>query len=228
MRPVRIVIFAKAPLPGFAKTRLIPALGAEGSARLARHFLENTIGEALAADIGSVELCVTPAADNQAWRSFQFPEVLHWSWQGEGDLGERLSRAAQRVIAAGESVLLIGTDCPQLDAGLLRWAAKTLSKTDAVVSPTFDGGYALLGLNQYHSSLFENIQWSTGSVASETLAKLKQLCWRFGRSVMLHDIDEPSDLKWVPKKWNLVVTNGQGSSTKEQGVILSTGVACNV
>jgi len=201
MKPVRIVIFAKAPLPGFAKTRLIPALGAQGAADLARRMLEHTLHQALAANVGQVELCVTPPAVDPVWQALRLSELVQWSDQGEGDLGQRMARAAQRVLDGGESVLLIGTDCPQLGPDHLRRASRALGRADAALIPTFDGGYALLGLNCFHPALFTDIAWSTNTVAAETLCRSGQLGWSVQSQPMLHDIDEPADLKWLPKTW---------------------------
>jgi uncharacterized protein len=201
MKPVRIVIFAKAPQPGFAKTRLIPALGAQGAADLARRMLTHTLSKALAAKVGPVELCVTPSAADPAWQRFTIANAVQWSDQGEGDLGQRMARAAQRVLESGESVLLIGTDCPELSTACLQQAAWSLQRTDAVLFPTFDGGYALLGLTRFHPSLFTGIAWSTDTVAAETLCRLGQLGWTVQGRPRLHDIDEPADLKWLPNAW---------------------------
>lgn len=197
MKPVRTVIFAKAPLPGFAKTRLIPALGAQGAADLARRLLLRAVQEATSANVGPVELCVTPAVTDEVWRTILIPAAVQWTEQGEGDLGERMARAAQRVLDCGEAVLLTGTDCPELKAAQLQQAASALRCCDATLVPAFDGGYVLLGLKRFHRSLFEGIAWSTDRVAKETVQRLKQLEWSVQHLPMLHDIDEPEDLKWL-------------------------------
>ena len=205
LQPVHIVIFAKAPMPGFAKTRLIPVLGAQGAADLAQRLLAHTLYKAIAAKVGPVELCVTPSATDPVWRKIALPDAVQWSDQGEGDLGEKMARAAQRVLeggtSAGESILLIGTDCPQLSIAYLQQAADALQHTECTLFPTTDGGYALLGLNRFHPSLFSAIAWSTDSVAFETLCRLGQLGWSVQSHPMLHDIDEPADLQWLPKTW---------------------------
>jgi hypothetical protein len=201
MSRLRIVIFAKAPLPGQAKTRLIPTLGAQGAAALAQRMLAHTLAQALAAAVGPVELCVTPFPDETAWRSLAVPATVAWSDQGEGDLGIRMARAARRATDAGESVLIIGTDCPALDAAHLRRAATSLQTFDATLVPTADGGYVLLGLNRFHASLFEGIEWSTDTVALETRRRLQQLDWKIQSHPMLRDIDEPDDLRWLPEEW---------------------------
>jgi len=198
---VRIVLFAKAPLPGLAKTRLIPALGALGAAEFARRMMKHAVTQALAAEVGPVELCVTPFHQESTWQSLGIPAAVTWSDQGEGDLGSRMARAAQRVLAAGESVLLIGGDCPALSAEHLRRAVTSLQHFDATLVPTADGGYVLLGLTRFHASLFEDIEWSTGSVAQETLRRLEKLGWNVQTHSMLQDIDEPADLKGLAPHW---------------------------
>ncbi|MDP3190690.1 TIGR04282 family arsenosugar biosynthesis glycosyltransferase [Rhodoferax sp.] len=198
MKPVRVVIFAKAPLAGLAKTRLIPALGRQGAAEMAKRLLGHTLREAVAAQVGPVELCVTPSVDHPIWSTLTIPKSVLLTEQGEGDLGERMARAARRVLGAGESVLLIGTDCPQLHAAQLQQAASALQHAHAALLPAFDGGYVLLGLNQFDASVFPGIAWSTDSVASATFQRLAQLNWRVHIGPTLHDIDEPPDLKWLP------------------------------
>lgn len=201
MTTTRIIVIAKAPVPGFAKTRLIPALGETGAARLAARMLQHTLATALAAGIGPVELCAAPAPNDPAWRDVAVPGDVVCSAQGAGDLGARMARAAQRGCALGERVLLIGTDCPALSAAHLQRAAATLDAHNAALLPTFDGGYALLGLRQVHPSLFENMPWSTAAVASETVRRASRMGWTVKQLAHLHDIDEPDDLQWLPPAW---------------------------
>jgi rSAM/selenodomain-associated transferase 1 len=199
--PVRIVIIAKAPRPGYAKTRLIPALGAQGAAALAQQMLCYAVHIALQAGVGTVELCAAPDRDDPAWAALALPSELTWSDQGEGDLGERMARAAQRALNRGESVLLIGTDCPQMDASHLKGAATSLQTHHACLTPTLDGGYALLGLNQFHGSLFDDMPWSTAVVAAETRRRAAAISWTLHLMMALRDVDEPDDLLALPPGW---------------------------
>lgn len=201
MTITRIVIFAKSPVAGFAKTRLIPALGAETAARLARRMLLHTLQEAGAAAVGPVELCVTPKPSDRAWQGWLSVEDITWSEQADGDLGNRMAQVAKRSIAENERVLLIGTDCPQLDAVHLRSAAELLDHCDAVLFPTFDGGYALLGLRRFDPRPFEQMPWSTAAVAAQTIDRIHDLGWSLAVGRMLQDIDEPADLQWLPEDW---------------------------
>ena len=198
--PVRLVIFAKAPKPGLAKSRLIPALGEEGAAALARRMLIKAVTEAASAGIGQVEICVTPF-DDETWTELPMPREIERSDQGEGDLGARMARAAARVTGGGESVILIGTDCPGLDAAYLNDFAGRLQEKDAVLAPTADGGYAAIGLHRFAPLIFEGMDWGTDSVAYETLRRLRKLGWSTDLTRMLHDIDTPPDLKWLPADW---------------------------
>ena len=180
-------------MPGRVKTRLIPALGAEGAAALARQMLESTFAAAITADIGPVELCADPAPEDPAWAGLIPPGVETFP-QGEGDLGARLSRASARTVSHGERVLLIGADCPALDAARLRAAAAALDEHDACILPAEDGGYVLLGLTRHDPGLFENIGWSGPDVARGTIARLAALGWRTWVGETLRDVDEPADL----------------------------------
>ena len=189
----RIVIFAKAPIPGRVKTRLIPALGEEGAAQLAETMLAQTLAAARAANIGTVELCAEPDPQDPSWGGRTADADVVTS-QGDGDLGERLARAAQRVIDSGEALLLIGTDCPELDSSRLRQAAETLASEDAMMHPTMDGGYALLGLKAFDPSLFDGIAWSSATVAATTIDRIRALGWSLHVGETLRDIDEPADL----------------------------------
>ncbi len=198
----RIVIFAKAPLPGSVKTRLIPALGADGAATLARHLLAHTLSQALAADVGEVELCMSPAPPDPAWQGIAIDSAVQQTAQSGGDLGARMARAVKRVTGqpqpADTSVLLVGTDCPALTAPLLKLAAQQLEAHDAVLLPAHDGGYVLLGLKSPCRALFGHMPWSTFAVASETLRRMAALNLRVWLGPTLHDIDEPADLQHVP------------------------------
>lgn len=201
MTETRIIIFAKAPQPGLAKTRLIPALGAEGAASLARRMLETTLQRALHARTGPVELRVTPVISDSAWSDFPIPQNVEIRFQGEGDLGARLALAAKSGLECNTAVMLIGCDCPQLDSTALREAAQILRGVDAVMHPTADGGYALLGLRRFDPRLFNDIPWSTNSVARGTVQRLGALQWSLHVAALFNDVDEPADLRCLPAEW---------------------------
>jgi rSAM/selenodomain-associated transferase 1 len=197
MKPVRIIIFAKAPVAGFAKTRLIPALGAEGAAALARRMLQTALSSAINAGASAVELCVTPDIETASWKSIDLPPGIDITHQGNGDLGARMARPAQSAIERGEAVLLIGTDCAEMSPTLLGAAAARLQSLDSCIHPAADGGYLVLGLTQFSPRLFDEIAWSTHSVAAVTIERIHSLGWSLHIGDLLHDIDTPDDLRFV-------------------------------
>jgi len=198
MTTTRIVIMAKAPIPGFAKTRLSLMLGAHGAAQLAARMLKHTVEAALSADVGPVEICASPGPDHEAWSDMALSKRILWSEQCDGDLGARMACVVERAENRKEPVILVGTDCPGLDAIRFQKASTALSAHDAVIVPVVDGGYALLGLNRFHPSLFEHIDWSTERVFSQTLSRLRALDWSVRRLPMMRDVDTPMDLQYLP------------------------------
>lgn len=200
-----IIIFAKAPIAGFAKTRLIPVLGAKGAGQLAQQLLGHALVEALAVERASIELCVTPAINDPLWHSVSLPEGVSITDQGEGDLGQRMARASQRALLTHTSIIIMGTDCPGLDRVYLHQAIERLHRTDACITPVEDGGYALIGLKKYRADIFNDIPWSTDSVCAITLKRFEQLAWHVAILPALYDIDEASDLKHLDeKRWGLI------------------------
>ena len=197
-KQTRIVIFAKAPIPGFAKTRLITTLGAEGAARLAAQMLLRTVAVAREAAIGPVELCVAPDPQHVCLRELEVGSDVVWSRQSEGDLGMRMEAAVQRTLAAGENIICIGTDCVELEVSHLQKSAIALYQDSAVIAPALDGGYVLLGLSEFDPSIFRDIVWSTETVFTETMLRISRLNWRVTQLDTLRDIDEAEDLNFLP------------------------------
>jgi uncharacterized protein len=184
----RIVIFAKEPVPGLVKTRLIAELGPDGAAKMARRMLNWTVLQARETGL-AVELCGDPHP--AFW--YKPRSDLDFTAQGEGDLGDRLARAARRLLPE-EPVLLVGGDCPELGRARLCAAAEALSSHDAVIHPARDGGYVLLGIRRFDESLFSGIPWSTASVAAQTIGRIEALGWSLHVGETLRDVDEPKDL----------------------------------
>jgi rSAM/selenodomain-associated transferase 1 len=197
-KQTRIVIFAKAPIPGYVKTRLIGALGPEGAAALAAQMLLRTVAVASQAAIGPVELCVAPDPEHVCLRALEVGVDVVWSQQSEGDLGMRMATAVQRTLAVGENVICIGTDCVALTVLHLQMAAIALRENSAVIAPAMDGGYVLLGLSEFDPSIFRDIIWSTDSVFKETMVRIARLNWRVTQLETLRDIDQPEDLNFLP------------------------------
>jgi rSAM/selenodomain-associated transferase 1 len=189
----RIIVFARAPEAGCAKTRLIPLLGAAGAAQLQACMIERTLKTALAASVGPVELRCEPSAEHPLMEVFVRRHSIVGTTQCDGDLGERMQHAAESGLASAGRVLLIGTDCPAMTPADLRAADAALSSNDAVLIPADDGGYVLLGLNRSDIRLFSNIAWGGDQVLARTRERLSALGWRWLELPPLWDVDRPDD-----------------------------------
>ena len=194
LRHVQIAVLAKAPVPGFAKTRLIPALGAAGAARLQRYLTLRTVRTALAADLGPVSLWCAPDTQHRFFRALRVTTGIQCLAQPVGDLGLRMHAAFVKLCSAGP-VLLVGTDCPPMTPAHFRRAALTLHDgADAVFHPAEDGGYVLVGLRKPHESLFSAMAWSTDQVMADTRARARDLGICTRELETLWDVDVAADL----------------------------------
>lgn len=189
---VAIAILARAPLPGFAKTRLAPVLGEQGAANLQARFIERTVTTAQSAAVGPVTLWVAPDRHHPAFQAIAALPGIALAVQPEGDLGVRMLAAVE---AARGPAIVVGTDCPALTPDHLRTAAQALlDGVDVVVMPVDDGGYGLIGTQRPEPALFEGMTWSTTSVMAETRGRLIRLGLSWREPARLWDVDVPADL----------------------------------
>jgi rSAM/selenodomain-associated transferase 1 len=185
----RVVAFARFPVAGMCKTRLIPAVGADGAAAIHTRLVETCVAAMRGSGL-SIELRTTgaeaPAFEQWLGRDIAFID------QGEGDLGDRLARAATPY-----PVIFIGSDAPDLSAARLIAAAAALRDAPAVIGPAEDGGYYLLGLNAPAPWLFTDMDWGTETVFEETMRRLTAHGITPVVLEMLADVDRPEDLlRW--------------------------------
>lgn len=190
---VQVAVLAKAPIAGLAKTRLIPALGAAGAARLQRRLTRQAILTAQAAGLGPVTLWCTPDARHRFFRALNEASGVPCLVQASGDLGDRMHTAFRLHCTLGP-LLLIGTDCPPLTPAHLRRAARALcTGLDAVFHPAEDGGYAMVGLRAPQATLFTGMRWSTDAVMADTRARARDAGLTWCELETLWDLDEPAD-----------------------------------
>ena len=196
----RVLVFARAPVPGQTKTRLIPALGADGAAQLQARLILHTLATVNAAAPEKTELWCSPDTGHALFAEAAQQLQLCCLPQGEGDLGERMARAFSRALHDGRSVVIgIGTDCPALTAAHLRRAAKALSiGHDAVFIPAEDGGYTLVGLRRWIPAIFSGIDWGTSRVMAQTREQLRNAGAGWLELDSLWDVDRPEDLNRLP------------------------------
>ncbi|MGN6571271.1 MAG: TIGR04282 family arsenosugar biosynthesis glycosyltransferase [Pseudolabrys sp.] len=180
-----ISVLAKAPVPGFAKTRLIPDIGAHAAAVLQERLTARAVTTALAAGLGRVTLWCAP---DMTHRSFLDLKVA-LRRQPEGDLGDRMLAAF-----GGMPTLVIGTDCPALTPAHLREAAEALERDDVVLIPAEDGGYVLIGAKAPHPALFADMTWSVPTVLAETRARIAACGLSVAVLDTLWDVDIEPDL----------------------------------
>lgn len=198
-----VVVMAKAPVAGAAKTRLIPALGADGAARVAAAGLDATWRAAHAAATGPVALAAAPQA--------RHPALARWAEgadaidQPDADLGARMAAAMVHGWRHAPAALVIGTDAPGLDAAVLRRAAAALDDSPAVLVPAVDGGYVAVGLRadaaRLLPALFDPLPWSTPAVLARTRERLAAAGATAAELAPLHDVDTEDDLPWLPDAW---------------------------
>ncbi len=172
-----MVVFAREACAGRVKTRLIPLLGEQGAARLHARLVRHALHTACAARLGTVELWATRR-------------------QRGADLGERMHHAFQHGLRRAARMILIGSDCPVLQARDLRRAARWLAGgADAVFAPAEDGGYALVALRRVSPRLFTGIEWGGPRVMAQTRERLLALGWRWRELRTVWDVDRPADYR---------------------------------
>jgi rSAM/selenodomain-associated transferase 1 len=195
MGPVTIAIFTRAPVPGAAKTRLIPALGALGAAQFHAALTRHAIAQALASNLGPVELWCAPDALHPFFAECARDFDVALCAQPQGDLGAKMLGAFE---AAKGPLLLMGSDCPSITpADLVACACALEDGADAVFLPAEDGGYGLVGAARPIPQIFEGVDWGGPNVMAQTRHKLTALglTWREPRIVW--DVDHPDDYERV-------------------------------
>lgn len=205
----RLIIFTRYPEPGLTKTRLIPTLGAKGAATLQQQMTEYTLSKVR-------ELQNRPLSVEVRFTGGSLSLIQDWLGsdpiyqpQGEGDLGERIARSLSVAFRAGmERIVIIGTDCPGLNANLLTKAFHHLHSHDLVLGPALDGGYYLIGLRYFILELFTDINWGTAEVLHQTVAIAKKLDLSVAYLPQLADVDRPEDLP----VWEMRLSRGGGDT----------------
>ncbi len=192
---VDIAVFAKAPIPGLCKTRLIATLGAAGAARLHRRMALQTVRTALRARLGEVTLWCAPDATHRFFRALHRCFGVALRTQVEGDLGARMAAAFARA-GSKRPLIVIGTDCPVLAERHLQRSAEALRQGKAAaLLPAEDGGYVLIGLRRDSPGVFERIDWSSERVMAQTRERLHGLGLAWHEGETLWDVDRPEDVE---------------------------------
>ncbi|MGK0290584.1 MAG: rSAM/selenodomain-associated transferase 1 [bacterium] len=198
MNNLNLILFTKYPKAGNVKTRLIPALGAEGACETHQEMAEyafSLLSQYQKQQPNNHQLETHFAGGSQQEMNSWLGSNTKYTQQAEGDLGNRMSHAFQKSFQDGfQKAIIIGTDCPEITEDILEQASQQLDKTDLVLGPTTDGGYYLIGLRKHYSELFQNIPWSTEQVFDLTIQTAKQTHCSYSTLPKLNDIDRPEDL----------------------------------
>ncbi len=194
--PEKLIIFTRYPEPGKTKTRLIPALGAQGAANLHRQLIKNTLNQAQNLTKNrAVEVEVKYAGGSQELMQKLLPPPINCSPQSQGALGEKMKNALAESFAQSiQRIIIIGTDCPELDTHRLTQAFNRLGNYDLILGPALDGGYYLIGMQRTIPELFVKIDWGTELVLQQTLTIAQHLNLSYSLLDPLADIDRPEDL----------------------------------
>ncbi|MEN8206287.1 MAG: TIGR04282 family arsenosugar biosynthesis glycosyltransferase [Pseudomonadota bacterium] len=190
----RLLLLTKAPDPGRVKTRLIPLLGENAAAELYTQLLHDCLTMCSTAALCPIDIWCSPSTEHPFFQqcSKRYQTTLHT--QSAGDLGQRMSQAIQATLVHADYVVLIGADCPTLTAEDIATAFDALEAgTDVVIGPAEDGGYYLIGMREYHASIFVDIPWSTSDVLSLTENRLQRHNLSLLALSLRKDLDTPED-----------------------------------
>ena len=188
-----IAIMAKAPIAGFAKTRLMPLLGADGAADLQHWLIQKTVATARAARLGPISLWCAPDCEHPVFTSLAEQGDLTRYRQPEGDIGVRMLAAAQRT-PENVGTVIIGTDCPTLGPGDILNASQAIREgKDAAIIPAEDGGYVLIAVRRAYAELFADIDWSTPRVMAQTRQRAQEAGIRLAELPPKWDVDHAED-----------------------------------
>ncbi|MBW2408981.1 MAG: TIGR04283 family arsenosugar biosynthesis glycosyltransferase [Deltaproteobacteria bacterium] len=197
----RLIIFTRYPEAGTTKTRMIPELGAEGAAELQRRMTEHIMSRAVGlCDLHPIPVEVRYEGGSEKLMTEWLGPGFSYCHQGSGDIGLRMGRAFTETFGQGcESVVIIGSDIPDISTKILQNAFEALGENDLVLGPAADGGYYLIGVQRetfrhWNPQLFSDIRWGTASVLPQTLHVARKLGLNYKLLATLRDVDRPEDL----------------------------------
>ena len=190
----RVMLFAKAPVAGAVKTRLIPVLGAESATELHKRLVVRALEMLIKADVGPVEICCAPDSSHAFFGECQQRFGIALTRQCEGDLGERMRQAFEAALLSAPCALIVGADCPSLTVDDVRYARAQLDNVDAALVPADDGGYVMIGARCTHPNMFNGIDWGTATVLAAQRDRFRTLGWRWHEGAIRWDVDRPEDL----------------------------------
>lgn len=194
MEPLLLLQFAREPQEGRVKTRMLPHLSASQACHLHSELTLWTCRQLLDSGLGPVEMSVAGDTRHTLFDQCLALGVTRVSQQCGRDLGQRMYNAFQRGLEQYAAVVLVGSDCPDIDPDYLKRAVAALQTAPIVVGPANDGGYVLLGARVVTEDLFNGISWGTDQVFVQTQRALAREGLQWAELPRLTDIDRPEDL----------------------------------
>lgn len=186
--------FAREPIPGKVKTRMQALLSAEQACALHCDLLRWTCNTLCGAQMADVELWVSENKRHPVFEQCSALGVSERRTQRGADLGQRMYHAICDGLARYHKVILVGSDCPAIDAEYLGTALQALDKGALVLGPATDGGYVLIGATRIQPALFQGVYWGQDSVFTQTVERAAELGETWTQLKTLSDIDRPEDL----------------------------------
>ena len=190
----KLLIFTKSPILGEVKTRLQPDYTPEQSLTVHKRLMLNTLELTKNLKDFDIELCCAPDRNTSFFLECEKNFPISLNNQEGADIGERMAFSLSVSLQTYEKVIVIGTDCPDIDVDYITQAFAALNENDAVIGPASDGGYVLLGLTKFSMALFTDISWSSDKVYAQTKKVFENLSWSLKELGIMHDLDRPEDL----------------------------------
>lgn len=185
-----LIVFVKNPVLGTVKTRLANSIGDEKALEVYQDLVEKCRNECLEVN-AERHLFYSKQIAKDSWDEIAFSKHL----QSDGDLGDKITDAFRKTFKEQGKVIIIGSDCYDLDAAVIEEAFQKLDFSDVVIGPANDGGYYLLGTKFFHPELFQNITWSTELVLKETIQQANSKNLSVNLLKELIDLDTLEDLE---------------------------------
>ena len=201
----KLLIFTKSPILGEVKTRLQPEYSPEQSLAIHKTLLLKTLALTNELDNIDIELCCAPDRNTLFFLECENSYPITLTNQQGVNLGERMAYSLSVALQTHQKVVIIGTDCPELNKDYITQAFNHLNDVDTVIGPAEDGGYVLLGLQRFAIELCNDFQWGSDAVLAQTRQVLNELSFSYEELGIMHDLDRPEDLARYKNLFNEII-----------------------
>jgi len=191
-----ILCFCKHPEAGLVKSRLAKDIGNEHASVIYKILLDEILNNTSHSGFKTFLYCY-PDTNHPTLKQYRDKYSIILKKQSDGDLGTKMYHAMKDHLNENKNIILIGTDCLEIDAAYIQQAFNQLnSGKEVVLGPTEDGGYALIGTNKIDASIFQNIEWSSEIVLEQTVGRINELNLKYAELPMVRDLDTYKDYQY--------------------------------